>query len=150
MAKGDYLSPKQAAKFLSFTNETLILLDDIGQAPPMRRTGTRPYHKDDLRTYELSLPDDLNEFLEEGPEPVFALDDNGIWREIVTYSQARAVGYKRYFDGQPCRAGHIAEHFTKNFSCTICSEIRANRYRSIPAVKHLGIARILGIKMRER
>ena len=149
MAKGDYLSPKQAAKFLGFTYQTLLLLDEVGQGPPERRTGTRPYHRDDLRNYELSLPDDINELLEEGSEPIFAQDDHGIWREIVTYSQARGVGDKRYFDGQPCRAGHIAEHFTKNFSCTICSQIRAIRYRPTSTAKYFGVARILGITTRE-
>lgn len=36
-------------------------------------------------------------------------------------AKARMEGYKRYFTGQPCKYGHVAERLTSNGSCIECA-----------------------------
>ncbi|WP_332116067.1 HNH endonuclease [Azorhizobium caulinodans] len=45
-------------------------------------------------------------------------------RKIVTRSEARASGLKRYFPGSMCPRGHIAERTTSNGECVVCSRSR--------------------------
>jgi len=40
---------------------------------------------------------------------------------IITRSDARAQGLKRYFTGEPCKRGHIAERHVSNLTCMTCS-----------------------------
>jgi hypothetical protein len=40
--------------------------------------------------------------------------------EIITRAQAKARGLKRYFTGKPCKRGHVAERFVRNFECVTC------------------------------
>jgi 5-methylcytosine-specific restriction endonuclease McrA len=56
---------------------------------------------------------------------------------IVTYSQAKAHGLKRYFTGKPCRYGHVAERCAANGQCFECASIKHRRWRS----KNLEFAR---------
>lgn len=41
-------------------------------------------------------------------------------RKIVTRSEAKAAGLKRYFTGKPCGQGHVVERRTKNGECIAC------------------------------
>lgn len=125
----DYLSSNQAAKFLSFSLQTMYRIEELGKGPPIRREGTRPYHWDNVIAYRDALPRDLNKILGRWATPLFAEDVRGIWRMIVTRSEAYECGARRYFDGRPCGAGHIAERFTKNCRCTECCEVKARRRR---------------------
>lgn len=45
---------------------------------------------------------------------------------------AIAQGLKRYFTGEPCKYGHLAERLVSNSSCLACFEERekANRHKS--------------------
>lgn len=45
--------------------------------------------------------------------------------ELMTRKQARAAGLKRFFNGIPCKEGHIAERQTSNNSCTECNKGKA-------------------------
>lgn len=40
--------------------------------------------------------------------------------EIITRAQARAQGLKRYFTGEPCKRGHIAERQVASLTCMDC------------------------------
>lgn len=45
----------------------------------------------------------------------------------LTRAEARDARLSRYFTGQPCPNGHIAERFTYNYSCVACKRERRNR-----------------------
>lgn len=40
---------------------------------------------------------------------------------IVTRAEAKAVGLVRYFNGIPCKRGHIAQRTTGNNTCIVCA-----------------------------
>lgn len=42
---------------------------------------------------------------------------------IITQSQAKSLGKKRYFTGLPCKHGHVAERFVSTTSCVTCNRI---------------------------
>lgn len=50
--------------------------------------------------------------------------------QIVTRADAIAQGRKRYFDGMPCRNGHISEWFVKGNRCVACQEISVAKWRA--------------------
>lgn len=50
--------------------------------------------------------------------------------EKITRSDAEAKGLKRFFTGEPCMRGHIAERQTTNGRCIICSKGTSRNYRS--------------------
>lgn len=39
---------------------------------------------------------------------------------IITRKEAIEQGLTRYFDGKPCKKGHISEKHTTNYTCVIC------------------------------
>lgn len=51
------------------------------------------------------------------------------WRSVSRRGEARhaakQAGAKRYFTGQPCRFGHMAERLTSNKACVICHAAKA-------------------------
>lgn len=40
--------------------------------------------------------------------------------ELISWSEAKALGLKRYFTGKPCPHGHIAERLVSNRRCNTC------------------------------
>lgn len=48
--------------------------------------------------------------------------------EIISLEEAREKGIKRYFTGNPCKNGHIAERVTHNNHCTVCNKIWAHKF----------------------
>ena len=40
--------------------------------------------------------------------------------QVIDRAEAKKRGLKRYFSGEPCAAGHIAERFTSNCLCVEC------------------------------
>jgi len=56
---------------------------------------------------------------------------------IVTREEAKRLGLKRYFTGELCKNGHIAQKFTAQGCCIICSRItdKASRERRKPKRK---------------
>lgn len=52
-------------------------------------------------------------------------------RPIVTLKHAKAQQLKRYFTGEPCKNGHIAERLVVNHNCVECSreKVQAHRQR---------------------
>jgi hypothetical protein len=43
---------------------------------------------------------------------------------IFSRDDARAAGEKRYFDGVPCKHGHVAERYVRDPRCTACTDAR--------------------------
>jgi hypothetical protein len=48
--------------------------------------------------------------------------------EIISRADALAQGLKRYYTGEPCRHGHIAEHYVGR-ACTECIAFRSAAWR---------------------
>jgi 5-methylcytosine-specific restriction endonuclease McrA len=44
-------------------------------------------------------------------------------RPIITRSQARALGLKRYFTGRPCKRGHLVERLVSTSHCDDCMRL---------------------------
>lgn len=47
--------------------------------------------------------------------------------KIINRDSARAQGLTRYFTGQPCKRGHIAERQVTNTACIVCRLEASNR-----------------------
>lgn len=45
---------------------------------------------------------------------------------IITRDEARSLGLIRYFDGIPCKKGHIAERWVKKPQCVECARIHSS------------------------
>lgn len=45
--------------------------------------------------------------------------------QVISRSEAKAVGLKHYFTGQPCPAGHISPRFTSVGTCVACGRAKA-------------------------
>jgi 5-methylcytosine-specific restriction endonuclease McrA len=48
--------------------------------------------------------------------------------EIISLSEAKAAGLKRYFTGSKCTNGHIADRFVSSRGCTVCQAERFAKY----------------------
>jgi hypothetical protein len=51
-------------------------------------------------------------------------------RKSITRAEAKARGLKRYFTGEPCKHGHIAERYVHNDSCVLCRRERERRWET--------------------
>jgi hypothetical protein len=49
--------------------------------------------------------------------------------KIITRSEARALGLKRYFTGKPCKHGHVAERNVSG-NCTECLRENCFKWRA--------------------
>lgn len=49
---------------------------------------------------------------------------------IITYEAAVRRGLTRYFTGQRCARGHLAERQTSNKNCIMCRRLALRRFRS--------------------
>lgn len=46
--------------------------------------------------------------------------------KIISRTEAKALGLKRYFTGKPCKHGHIDERNTNSKVCIICCRVYSN------------------------
>lgn len=46
---------------------------------------------------------------------------------LLTRDEARALGLKRYFTGEPCKRGHVAERYVVNKDCVACGPAKKQR-----------------------
>jgi 5-methylcytosine-specific restriction endonuclease McrA len=46
---------------------------------------------------------------------------------IITRAEAHAQGLQKYYTGEPCKRGHVAERLTSNKQCTECRAISESR-----------------------
>jgi hypothetical protein len=67
--------------------------------------------------------------------------------ELITRAQAKSLGLPRYFTGQPCKHGHVAERWTCACSCYECTLVRTReslkkRYHNDPEYRAQAKARV--------
>jgi hypothetical protein len=55
--------------------------------------------------------------------------------KIITRAEAKALGLKRYFTGEPCKHGHVCERTLASRCCLMCSLEIQRRYRAANAEK---------------
>lgn len=48
--------------------------------------------------------------------------------EIISISEARVLGLKRYYTGKECPSGHVSQRMVSNSTCVTCQKIRANKW----------------------
>ena len=48
--------------------------------------------------------------------------------DIITKSEAKARGLKRYFTGKPCKRGHMCERSVSTSNCLECAGERLHQY----------------------
>jgi hypothetical protein len=56
-------------------------------------------------------------------------------KPIISLKQAKANGLKRYFTGEPCKAGHISERDVAGRGCVVCRREAAARWKNKPDVR---------------
>jgi hypothetical protein len=62
-------------------------------------------------------------------------------RKIISRSEAMALCLPRYFTGEPCCKGHIAERVTSNGNCRECARARDRIYDAANREKRLAYFR---------
>ena len=55
--------------------------------------------------------------------------------EIISRQEAQAKGLKRYFTGEPCKNGHVAERQTSNSTCMECARFKDKKRNGTPKRK---------------
>ena len=55
---------------------------------------------------------------------------------ITKWSQAKAQGLATYFNGIPCKHGHIAERRTNSGGCLICNKTYIRKYKPAKNAEH--------------
>lgn len=48
---------------------------------------------------------------------------------IIKRKQAKSLGLKRYFTGEPCKHGHVSERLVVNGGCCECGRIKCRKYK---------------------
>jgi hypothetical protein len=56
--------------------------------------------------------------------------------DIITRKEAQQLGLTRYFDGKPCKRGHIAERWVSSPHCLACKAERRKADRAKTAVRN--------------
>jgi 5-methylcytosine-specific restriction endonuclease McrA len=51
-------------------------------------------------------------------------------QEIITRAEAIERGLKRYFTGEPCKYGHVAERLTSRSYCCVCNNLQSKKHQS--------------------
>lgn len=49
--------------------------------------------------------------------------------KIISRTEAKSLGLKRFFTGKPCIRGHLAERIVSNKACVECAKIRDKAYK---------------------
>ena len=50
--------------------------------------------------------------------------------DIIGRDEASALGLKRFFTGEPCKHGHVAERIVSSHRCTECDRASALKWRT--------------------
>lgn len=53
--------------------------------------------------------------------------ESSLPHSIITCQQAKTESLPRYFTGEPCKLGHLAERYTLNRNCVACA-VKASKY----------------------
>jgi hypothetical protein len=63
---------------------------------------------------------------------IWAFDD----LPLISRSEARDIGMKRYFTGEPCKSGHVAPKYVKSNNCVICLAEKALAWQKMMYAEH--------------
>jgi 5-methylcytosine-specific restriction endonuclease McrA len=55
---------------------------------------------------------------------------------VVTRSEARIMGLRKFYSGKPCPIGHLCDRYTGDGRCIECSIIKNSKYRAEHVDKH--------------
>lgn len=55
----------------------------------------------------------------------------GSHMKIITLQEARSLGLKRYFTGEPCKYGHVSERITAGRRCLECKNDQNKKYMQV-------------------
>jgi hypothetical protein len=53
------------------------------------------------------------------------------WFRPSPRQDAKRDGLTRYLTSKPCKQGHLAERYTKDGACVICTKIKLDKYREL-------------------
>ena len=53
------------------------------------------------------------------------------WFRPSSRQDAKRDGQTRYLTGKPCKHGHLAERYTKDGNCVVCTKIKLDKYREL-------------------
>ena len=63
--------------------------------------------------------------------------------DLITREEAQKKGLYRYFNGKPCRKGHISQKYVSNMACVVCANVKnkslENRKISKEKYEELGL-----------
>lgn len=49
--------------------------------------------------------------------------------DMISRAEAKRLGLKRFFDGEPCKNGHVCERYTRQGQCVECNNAAFRAYR---------------------
>lgn len=74
-------------------------------------------------------------------------------QEKHSLEEARMLGLKRYWTGNPCNKGHLAERYVSSRQCVDCQKIRTDKYQQTQKAKETNRERHLkkkyGVSLQE-
>ncbi len=66
---------------------------------------------------------------------------------VITRSQAKTLGVKRYFTGNPCRYGHNCERYVNGYNCIECEQISSKSQERAEYLKNYAAENFLNLKI---
>ena len=69
--------------------------------------------------------------------------------KIITRQQAQTLGLTRYFTGQPCKHGHVAERRTDTGNCIACQRLRSRTTESREYMRLYALSKPRGLTARD-
>jgi hypothetical protein len=70
--------------------------------------------------------------------------------DITSRKSARAAGRPFYFTGKPCKHGHLADRYSHNGNCVVCTRLRVAQWKKTGKGKAYQAEYRRTPKMRER
>lgn len=70
--------------------------------------------------------------------------------DLTAREAARKLGLKRYFTGQPCKRGHVAERFVGCRKCCVCSHARTVQWQAENPEKQKAVVAKTVLKHRDQ
>src|SRR2546422_4569289 len=62
--------------------------------------------------------------------------------KIISGSEAKRRGLKRYYTGRPCKHGHVAERWVNNKTCIACNRVTSREWRAANPEKQRAADRV--------
>jgi hypothetical protein len=74
----------------------------------------------------------------------------GLVQSVIGRSDAMAAGLNRYFTGQPCKNGHVAERLVSNWTCLDCQLMNLSKARERDPQRFKEYSRQTGSRWRRK